>query len=416
MPRSAPRPHNPMPESRYEVLVLFTGAMVGSSLFITSTGAILPFLKSAFHLHQTQAGLVLSVQIIGSVLMSSVAGMLTDRFGDKAVVLWSGLFMGIALIAAGAVHNFTWVLFWLLLYGFGFASVTPSGSHAIVYFFKKEERGLAMGIRQCGVPIAGFIGSILLPAVAARFMYNWALVAAGIATIATCLFASSLYREPEALEGEQVSLKFLLAEMVAMARNVRLILVTLTSMTLGSTQFAIIAFLTLSVVDQTHAALAVAVGTYTLSQFAAIGGRIFWGWSADKLFGNSRSLPLVIICAVSAGLCVAWSAVTPFISIVVVGVLAALLGFAAEGWFGLAVLALAEIGGEEHAGCALGVSLTWIFVAATIAPIVFGALAEAQGFPFAWRSLALLQCLGIIPALLATVYARRLAALASARP
>jgi len=48
-----------MPESRYEVLALFTGAMIGASLVIMSTGALMPFFKSALHLDQAQLGWLL---------------------------------------------------------------------------------------------------------------------------------------------------------------------------------------------------------------------------------------------------------------------------------------------------------------------------------------------------------------------
>jgi MFS family permease len=408
--RLRPRPHNPMPESRYEVLALFTGAMIGASIFIMSTGTLLPFLESAFHLGQTQLGVILSVQMAGSVLMTAVAGMLTDRFGDKAIVLWTGLFMGGALIAASAVHSFGWLLFWLLMYGLGFAAVTPSGSHAIVFFFKKEERGIAMGVRQCGVPAAGVIGSVLLPAVAARFDYQWALVTAGIVTLIACGLASLLYREPRELEGERVSVGSMLIEMLAMARDVRLILMTLTSMALVCAQLAVMAFLTLTIVHQVHLSIALAVGMFTLSQLAAIGGRIFWGWSSDRFFGGSRALPLAIVCVVTAAVTAALSLTSASTPVAVVGTVCLLLGFVAEGWFGVAVIGFAEIGGEEHCGSALGVALSWVFLAGFVAPTIFGALVELCGYPFAWRSLAILQVLAIAPALLATAYMRGLTA------
>ncbi|MBV8149755.1 MAG: MFS transporter [Candidatus Eremiobacteraeota bacterium] len=412
--RVRPRAHNPMPESRYEVLALFTGAMVGASLFIMATGALLPFLESAFHLGQTQLGVILSVQMAGSLLMTAVAGMLTDRFGDKAIVLWTGLFMGASLIAAAAVHNFGWLLFWLLMYGIGFAAVTPSGSHAIVFFFSKEERGIAMGIRQCGVPAAGVIGSVLLPAVAARFHYEWALVTAGVATLAACWLASSLYREPQELEGERLSVGAMLVEMFAMARDVRLMLLTLTSMALVCAQLAVMAFLTLTVIREAHFPVALAVAMFTFSQVAAIVGRIVWGWSSDRLFGGSRAFPLVIVCALCALVALAVSYISPSTPPIVIGIACVLLGFAAEGWFGLAVIGFAEIGGEEHCGSALGVALTWVFLAAFIAPTLFGALAEFYGYPFAWRSLAILQVVAIAPALLATASMRKRTATARA--
>jgi MFS family permease len=406
------RPHNPMPESRYEVLALFTGAMIGASLFIMATGTLMPFFESAFHLGQTQLGLVLSVQMAGSLIMTAVAGMLTDRFGDKAVVLWTGLFMGVSLLAGAAVQNFGWLLFWLLMYGIGFAAVTPSGSHAIVFFFKKEERGLAMGIRQCGVPVAGVIGSIALPAIALHFDYQWALATAGVVTIVACGIASLLYREPVELEGEHVSVRNMLAQMVAIARDGRLILITLVSMILICAQLAVMAFLTLTIVHEAGSSVTVAIGMFTISQVAAIAGRVFWGWSSDRIFGGKRALPLAAVCVISAALSIIFSTMTPATPLWLIAIVCAALGFAAEGWFGVAVLGFAEIGGEEHCGSALGVALTWVFLAAFIAPTLFGAIAEVYGYPFAWRGLGVLQLAGIPPALMAAAFMARFAATA----
>jgi MFS family permease len=397
-----PRPHNPMPESRYEVLALFTGAMVGASLFIISTGALMTFFASALHLGQTELGLILSIQMTGSVAMTSVAGLLTDRFGDKAVVFWSGLVMGIALIAGSLVPNFTWLIAWLLVYGIGYAAVTPAGSHAIIFFFKKADRGLAMGVRQCGVPLAGVLGSLLLPAIALHFQYRGALIAAGALTLIACSIASALYREPVELQGERVSLRAMLLEMVEIARDARLILLTITSMVLVCGQFALLAFLTLTFVHRAGYALPVALSLFTISQLAAIAGRLAWGWISDHLFGGSRALPLVVVCVLVALVAFGMGEIGPGTPPWVAAVLAATLGFNAEGWFGVSIIGFAEIGGEEHSGSALGVGLTWTLLAAMVTPPIFGAIVQAHGFDVAWRWLAALQIAGAIPALLAS--------------
>lgn len=399
-----------MPESRYEVLALFTGAMVGASLFIMATGTLMPFLETAFHLGRAQLGLILSVQMVGAVATTAMCGMLTDRFGDKAVVLFSGLFMGVSLIVASLVPNFNWLLFWLMMYGIGYAAVTPAGSHAIIFFFPKRDRGFAMGLRQCGVPIAGVIGSVLLPAVAIHFNYKWALVVAGCLTIVACSIASAAYREPVELEGERVSVGALCADMLAVARDARLILMTLTSMALICAQVGVMAFLTLTLVHEAAYTVAFAVTIFALSQAAAIGGRLAWGWSSDNVFRGSRAMPLAVCCVITALVALATSVIEPATPTWLVCVIAAALGFTAEGWLGVGVIAIAEIGGEEHSGSALGVALTWIFLAAFIAPAVFGAVAESRGFAFAWRGLALIEVIGIVPALLASAFIRRIAA------
>jgi MFS family permease len=403
------RPANPMPESPYEVLALFAGAMVASSIFIVGTGTITPYLKIAFGLGQTQLGLVLSVELVGSLLATAVAGGLTDRFGDKRVVLWSGWFMGFALICASLVHDFHWVLTWLMFYGIGYAAVTPAGSHAIVFFFKKEARGFAMGVRQCGVPLAGVIASLVLPIIAVRFGYQWSIAAAGVVTILACTAASMLYREPEELRGERISMRAVLVDMLRISGDARLILLTLTSMALVAAQMAMFAFLALTLSHQAGFSIGVAVFVFTVSQIAAIVGRVSWGWASDKIFHGSRSLPLAVVCVI-ASLCVfGVSLLSTHTTLLEACVLGALLGFSAEGWFGVAVIGFAEIGGEEHSGSALGVALTFVFFAAFAAPTVFGAIAQSFGYAFAWRALAILVLTGIVPALLSSTILRRLA-------
>jgi MFS family permease len=398
-----------MPESRYEVLGLFTAAMTGSSLVLMGTGALMPFFQTALHLNQTQLGLLLSVQLIGSVAMTAVSGMLTDRFGDKAVVLWSGFFMGLALLAASMVQSFSWLVGFLLIYGLGYAAVTPAGSHAIIYFFKKEDRGLAMGLRQCGIPIAGVLASILLPAIALRFDYQWALATAGVLTIAACTICSVLYREPEQLEGECASLRSMLLELMQMARDPRLILLTLASMTLVCSQFAVVAFLTLVLVHEAGLPVSIAVGIFTLSQITAIGGRLSWGWVSDRFFRGSRALPLALLCVLIAIVAMGLGTIRPGMPVWELAAIAAVAGFTAEGFFGLSVIGLAEVGGEEHSGSAIGVGLTWVFVAGGATPTFFGALAQVHGFAFAWHSLALLVLCGAVPALLASTAIARAA-------
>lgn len=396
------------------MLALFTGAMVGASLWIVSTGALMPAFTAALHLGQTQLGLILSIQLVGSVAMTSVAGLLTDRFGDKAIVFWSGAVMGLALIAASLVENYTWLIVWLLIYGIGYAAVTPAGSHAIIFFFRKADRGFAMGVRQCGVPIAGTVGSILLPAVALHFRYTGALATAGFFTLVACSIASLLYRQPRELQGERVSVRAMLADMLTIAREPSLIFLTLTSMVLICAQFALLGFFTLTLVHSAGYPLGIAVGLFTLAQFAAIFGRLSWGWVSDRFFGASRSLPLAVACVLVALVAFGVASVGPATPLWAAGLAAVALGFAAEGWLGLSVIGFAEIGGEERCGSALGVGLTWTLFAGFVTPVIFGALVEAQGFAAAWRALAAFELVGVFPALLASrMLSRALAAQSS---
>ena len=174
----------------------------------------------------------------------------------------------------------------------------------------------------------------------------------------------------------------MLIEMVEVAREARLVLLTLASMVLICAHSRSSGFLTLTLVHRAGYSLTLALGIFTLSQVAAIAGRLSsGGWVSDHLFAGSRALPLATVCVLVALVAFGFSAVDAGTPVWAAALLAAALGFTAEGWLGVAVIGFAEIGGEEHAGSALGVGLTWTLAAAAFAtPALFGALVQVHGF------------------------------------
>ena len=385
-------------EPRDLVLALFTVAMVGASVVIVGIGTLIPFFETAFHLPKATLGLILTVLMLGPMLFTATAGLLVDRFGDKAIVFVTGWIMGVALVIASLHQQFLWLLLWLFVYGAGYAGVTPAGSHAILFFFDRRSRGVAMGIRQMGVPLGGLVGAVLLPSVAIRYGYGAALVAGAIVCIATSMVAALCYREPVALRGEHASLRSLIAGMLHIGFEPALLLVVGVSVTLMAVQIALMGFLPLTYKNLGGYTHFIAAAVFGVSQIAAMGGRMTWGWISDRRFGGNRMLPLAIISVCSAVAAIGVGSLHA-IDFALAVLAAALLGFAGEGWFGLTAIALAEIGGEEHAGSALGFGMTLIFIAAMIAAPVFGAVIDRFGYQAAWYALAAVALIGLVPAL-----------------
>ncbi len=191
-------------------------------------------------------------------------------------------------------------------------------------------------------------------------------------------------------------------DMLRIARESRLIFLTLTSMILMCAQFALMGFFTLTLVHRAGYSLTVAVGLFTLAQAGAIVGRLSWGWLSDRFFGASRALPLALACVLVALISLGVASLDPTTPVWLAGAAALALGFTAEGWLGLSVIGFAEIGGEERCGSALGVGLTWILLAAFITPVVFGALVQVLGYQIVWIGLAVFELVGVVPALLAS--------------
>lgn len=393
-------------ESRYEILGLFTVSMIAASLLLVAIGTLLPYVSQSFPAERSHIGLLVTAFFFGNTLTTGVSGIATDRFGDKAVLIACGIIMGIALLAAAAVPSFLWLALWMLVYGVGYAAINPVGSHAILFFFKPEERGLAMGVRQMGTPLGGVIGAIVIATSAEYFGYRGALLVTGIIVLVVTLGAAALYREPPQLYGEPVRAGVLFKDMLHIGREPRLILITLMCVILFVAQVALMAFFPWTLVNEVHVSAGFAAIIFVIAQFAAAAGRLTWGWASDRIFHGGRVLPLVITCVLCALAALA-VAHTRGMALPAVAGVAVLLGFSAEGWFGLAIVAMAEVGGEEHAGSALGFGLTWVMATAIVTPAIFQWIMETAGIPSAWHMLALLSIAGVFPGIGAIALAKR---------
>jgi MFS family permease len=392
-------------ESRYEILGLFTVSMIAASLLIVAIGTLLPYVSAALPNVHGHISLLVTAFFIGSTLLTAASGAATDRFGDKAVLIACGIVMGVALIASAAFSSFFWLAACMFVYGIGYAAVNPVGSHAILFFFKPEERGLAMGVRQMGVPLGGVAGAIVISTAAEFYGYRGALLITGILVLLVTLGAAALYREPPQLYGQPVRAGVLFKDMLRIAREPRLVLITITCMILFAAQVALMAFFPWTLVNEVHVSAGFAALVFVISQFAAAIGRLVWGWLSDRVFHGGRLLPLAITCVLCAlgALAVADVRGMPLAGLAGVAVL---LGAAAEGWFGLAIVAMAEVGGEEHAGSALGFGLTWVMAMAIVMPTAFQWMMQNAGIPAAWHALALLSLGGVIPAAGAIILSR----------
>ncbi len=391
-------------ESRYEILGLFTASMVAASMILVAVGALLPYVSKAFPTDTAHISVLITALLLGATLTTAVSGAATDRFGDKAVLIACGVVMGCALLAAAAVPSFAWLAVWFAIYGMGFAAINPVGSHAILFFFKPQERGLAMGIRQMGTPLGGVAGAIVIAIGADYYGYRGALVALGVLVLIITLGAAALYREPPQLHGSRIRASVLLKDILRMGREPRLILITLVSIVLFAAQVALMGFFPWTLVHVLHVSASFACLVFVITQFAAATGRLAWGWISDRLFHGRRMTPLTITCVLCAVAAVIVADVGNLPISVLAGV-AVLLGISAEGWFGIAVVAMAEVGGENHAGSALGFGLTWVMATGILTPAIFQAIMQNAGIPAAWHAVALFSLCGVIPAIAATMLA-----------
>jgi MFS transporter, ACS family, aldohexuronate transporter len=374
-----------------------TTAQAGASVVQQALGSLSPIFVATFGLSKAQLGVIFTALMLGSALFVGAAGVLTDHWGERRIMLLSGLAMTFALLAATLFASYAWIVACMAVFGAAYAASTPAGGRAILAWFDRD-RGFAMGIRQTGVPAGGLFGALTLPLVAHVAGYRGAFAFAAAIVAVTTLIAYIGYREQRDDAAPATTLGSVARGMRALARDPRLIAVALTCMVLVSAQAAMNAFLTVTGVAVVGTSAAVAALAFACAQGAAACGRLAWGYVSDRVLQGERLIPFAAICVLAALASVA-------LALLHGGALATLfaaaivLGFSAAGWNGLMAAAVSEIGGSERAASALGIALTAIFLASAAAPTGFGALADHTSLRVAWLATAALSVLGVAPVL-----------------
>ena len=343
--------------ARYLILTITVATQTAASLLQQGVGAILPFIANRLRIDHEHVGFVVASVAGGSAAFVAVAGIMVDYFGEKTVILWTGVTMGIALCAAASRPELFWLVAWMFLFGMAYGASAPAGGRAILLWFNKD-RGLAMGIRQAGVPLGGFLGSLLLPVLALHFGYQAAFVTAGVICIIVTLVGVRGYHRPHHdVAPQRETLYEVWQGMLRVSASWSSVCINLTCASLAAVQFTVLSFLALTLISLKHAPLAVAIGAMALLQIGAIAGRLVWGALSDRVFRGDRIAPILLMTIIAcAGLL--WLSRPGYESPGAMFTIAGVIGISVSGWNGLFFTIQAEIGGHRLAGSAIGAGLT----------------------------------------------------------
>src|SRR5262249_36644341 len=109
--------------------------------------------------------------------------MLADRIGERAVIPAGLVGAAAALAACGETDDLAGLAALLAVAGMFGASVNAASGRAVMGWFPRAQRGLALGRRQTAIPIGGAAAAIVLPLLAE----TWSPRAAFLALAAGCL-------------------------------------------------------------------------------------------------------------------------------------------------------------------------------------------------------------------------------------
>ncbi|GIH93288.1 MFS transporter [Planobispora siamensis] len=394
---------------RWVVLAAATFTQAASGFFVQGIGAMGVHLQRDLNLSTAQLGLLLSAAQLVPLAGLLVAGELLDRYGERWVVGAGACVVAVSLGVGSAAQGYASLLLVLLIAGAGYSTVQPGGSKSVASWFDASQRGLAMGIRQAGLPLGGLLAAAVLPVLAATFGWRVTLMAGALVALLGALAFMGLYRHPPARRlrppvrtlrrdgaphgsAPHAPLASRFGARLRPLRDPSTVKIVLSGTSLVSVHGGIGVLTVLYL----HEVTAVEAGTAALVLVAAQGagaaGRICLAARSDRSRSGRYASVLTCMVAVTAGML---ALITPMGRSPVAACLVFVwLGFFGIGWYGPWVAYVAESAPPGRTGFVLGSAMAVNQIAVIAAPPALGLLKDLTGsFTPAW---ALLSAMTVI--------------------
>lgn len=367
----------PTAPDRHRWKVLSVGVAGNASFAAAFSGipAAAVMMRSAYGFSDAALGLALGAMGLGIACSEFPWGVLTDRWGDRKVLLTGLGATAVALLlmtlwgapSGQSAPGLALVGSGLLLVGMLGGSVNGSSGRAVMVWFSTAERGMAMSIRQTAVPLGGAVGALILPTLAreAGFAAVYGLLSACCAI--SLLLTWIWLRDPEATAASGPAAAA--AGIAPPPDKARLWALVAAIGILCAPQFAILTFGTVFLHDMLHAGLKATTGALVGLQCGAMAMRVWSGRWTDR-HGNRAgflraatwvSMLCFVLLGVFSWLLARAPAQGP---LVLASMLAALAvsGVCVSAWHGVAYAELVTLAGAHKAGTALGMANTSVFV------------------------------------------------------
>lgn len=419
-----PLPHASMadarrPSHRWKVLAVGVAANAAFSAAAAGLPTTAVFMRSGYRLGNDQLGLALGLLGLGVALFELPWGLLTDRWGDRPVLL-TGLgataaalawMSGFASPTANGAPSLWLLALGLVLVGSLGGSVNGASGRAVMAWFDEGERGLAMSIRQTAVPLGGGMGALLLPWLAAHAGFGAVFGALSLMCGLAAALAAVWLREPRRIGAAPSALSVATAPAAAAPqapsplRDGRVWRAAVAIGVMCSPQFAVLTFATVFLHDFSRAGIGTLTGVMVAVQLGAMVARIAAGRWTDR-HGDRRAFLrrcTWLSCLLFASLgAVAWAVdaapARPGAVLATAGLLAA-AGICASAWHGVAYTELATLAGAPRAGTALGMANSCVYLGLFLTPLAIPHVVAASSWPVAWgiAGLCMLAALPLLP-------------------
>jgi MFS transporter, ACS family, hexuronate transporter len=367
-----------------------------AQIFVCFAGLVIPplipFIQSELKLTYTQLGSIMTFLYLGAMIMSFPAGWLTDKLGVKKMIFFAQVFTGFSVALYSITENYLMAIVFAIFIGLGYGMINPPTTKGILLLVSKKYRGLAMSVKQTGVPIGGAVAAGLLPPIAILYSWKHSLLFGAILIIFSGLLSHILYHQNQegvtSITGNTESTRVNWREIY---QNKNIIFLSIGSAFCCMVQLALVTYIILYLKDVKKFSLITAAFYLTMINIGGILGRISWGIISDRLFKGARKIVLEIIVSLIFVVSLILG-INIDLPPVVLSFILFIFGFSAIGWNGIYHAFIGELSGEKLAGRAVGLSLGIAFLGNLSGPVLYGKIIDITGtYNIAWFSLCVVM-------------------------
>ncbi|HVF62696.1 MAG TPA: MFS transporter [Casimicrobiaceae bacterium] len=383
----------------FRALVATLAIQIYVSLAATAMSVLAPVVAPDFSLSPDLVGVFVSLTYAGAMSASLFSGTLIVRFGairvsQLAVLLCA---LGVVLLPLASTSHGAVLLLVLspLVIGAGYGPITPASSQVLARTAPPSQMALIFSIKQTGVPAGAALGGVLLPTVTLAFGWRTTLVViaamALIVVLAAQRIRSDLDRDRQ--RARQINWRELFRPLPKLFASAILTELTIVAFFYAALQMSLTSFLVVYLTQALGWSLIAAGFALTIATIGGVGGRIFWGFVADRYVMPRKLLGWLGILAGSVS--IATALYPPDFAPALLLALIAVFGATAIGWNGVQLAEVARHAPPDEAATITGASGFVTFAGVVVGPTLFGLIASATGdyrYGFAVVGIAIVVC------------------------
>ncbi len=336
------------------------------------TAAVLaPLISADLGVPASSVGFYVSMLYAGAAVSGMASGGIIGRWGPLRT-MQSGLVFGALSVLALAHASLPGALLAALLGGFSLGPTTPASSAILARATDPANRNLVFSIKQTGVPAGFMVAALGLPQLALAFGWRTACLCVAALLLAAAFAIAPL--RPRFDDRRDSPVRFspraqLVEPLLRVWRQVELRNISFASFAYSGLQGSLAGFMIVFLLHDTALDLVAAAAVLASAQVAGVGGRVVWGFLADRLGKPGTVLAaLGIAMAGCAALMALAAPVLPYGLLIAASVA---FGGTAMAWNGVFLGEVARLAAPGRAGEATGATGLFTFGGVAVVPCIF---------------------------------------------